>query len=163
MRGYLQKCRGRAFWAMEAVCEGTGTICPIESEQVAFDGRRQYALCSAKREGTALTRKNLAESVFAFAMAELPHLPWLSVVELVRFMLVCDTAARHCPGSEFALNGQYSASPHALQLIHQWAIAPDDELAQPAGDCRLCGICILLALLRPCQLHTRTEAAEDAC
>ena len=38
MVGYLQKCRGRGFWSMEAVCDGQEDN--LVSERTMFDGRR---------------------------------------------------------------------------------------------------------------------------
>jgi len=129
MRGYLQKCRGRGFYALEAVCSNS-MLCEAETEKTLFNGRRSYALCSTKREGAPLQRKNLAENVFQFASAELPHLPWLTVIELLRFMLICDSAAKFCPANEFALDNANTVNPHALQLMLQWSVANDDDLPE---------------------------------
>ena len=127
MRGYLSKCRGRGFWTLEAVCDG-GRLCEIESEANMFQGRRAYALCSTKREGAPLDRKTIAEKTFQFSAAELPHLPWLTVVEVLWFMLICDSAAKFFPGNEFALDNATTVNPHALQLMLQWSLARDDDL-----------------------------------
>lgn len=98
MVGYLQKCRGRGFWSLEAVCDGQDDN--LISERTMFDGRREHALVSAKHEGTPLKRTTLLESVFAFSSAELTHLQWLMVSEFLRFMLICDTAAKWSSGAQ---------------------------------------------------------------
>ena len=130
MHGYLQKCRGRGFYALEAVCCNS-MLCEAETEKTLFNGRRSYALCSTKREGAPLQRKNLAENVFQFASAELLHLPWLTIFELLRFMLICDSAAKFCPGNKFALDNANTVNPHALQLMLQWSVANDAHALPP--------------------------------
>ena len=99
------------------------------SEQLLFLARRAHSLLALQREGTSFKREKMMETLWRVSRVHFPNIPWLTVLQRCRLVLIVDTNTRFRVGDDFVFDAPNRINAQAMATVLSWESLKDHELA----------------------------------